>query len=206
MKKLLLFTAVALFAFTTAQSQEFRLGAKAGVNIASIGGDYVGGLDSRVGFHVGGLVEIPLAGKFALQPEILYSAQGAKYGYFGYDEKIQLDYVNVPIMGKYYIIEGLSVELGPQVGVLVNAKFKGEDEDGSYTEDAKDGYKSLDFAVGIGASYRLNNGIFFSLRFNKGIMDISEDEEYYDPYDDYYYSYTYKNQNNVFQISAGYSF
>jgi hypothetical protein len=60
--------------------------------------------------------------------------------------------------------------------------------------------------VGIGASYRLNNGIFFSLRFNKGIMDISEDEEYYDPYDDYYYSYTYKNQNNVFQISAGYSF
>ena len=81
MKKLLLFTAVALFAFTTAQSQEFRLGAKAGVNIASFGGDsYVGRVRkprSRQ-FHVGGLVEIPLAGKFSLQPELLYSSQGVK--------------------------------------------------------------------------------------------------------------------------------
>lgn len=211
MKKLLLFTAVALFAFTTAQSQEFRLGAKAGVNISSIGGDYVGGLDPRIGFHVGGLVEIPLAGKFALQPEVLYSSQGAKYGsYLGvdlgdYEEKIILDYVNIPIMGKYYIIEGLSVELGPQVGILVNAKYKGEDEDGSFDVDAKDGYNSLDVAIGIGASYRLNNGVFFSIRFNKGLMDISDDdEEYYDGDD--FYTVSYKNQNNVFQISAGYSF
>ena len=44
MKKLLLFTAVALFAFTSVQSQEFRLGAKAGLNVASLGGDsYYGG-------------------------------------------------------------------------------------------------------------------------------------------------------------------
>ncbi|MDC7999793.1 porin family protein [Aequorivita todarodis] len=211
MKKLLLLTAVALFAFTTAQSQEFRIGAKAGLNVASIGGDYVGGLDPRVSFHLGGLVEIPLAGKFALQPELLYSSQGAKYGsYLGvdlgdYEEKILLDYINVPIMGKYYIIEGLSVELGPQVGILVNAKYKGEDEDGSFDVDAKEDYNSLDIAIGIGASYRLNNGVFFSLRFNKGLMDISDDDdEYFE--EGNYYRYSYKNQNNVFQVSAGYSF
>ena len=122
-----------------------------------------------------------------------------------YEEKIILDYVNIPIMGKYYIIEGLSVELGPQVGILVNAKYKGEDEDGSFDVDAKDGYNSLDVAIGIGASYRLNNGVFFSIRFNKGLMDISDDdEEYYDGDD--FYTVSYKNQNNVFQISAGYSF
>ena len=44
MKKLLLFTAVALFALTSVQSQEFRLGAKAGLNVATLGGDsYYGG-------------------------------------------------------------------------------------------------------------------------------------------------------------------
>ncbi|MEH6762880.1 MAG: porin family protein [Aequorivita antarctica] len=211
MKKLLLFAAVALFAFTTAHSQEFRLGAKAGVNISSIGGDYVDGLDPLVGFHVGGLVEIPLAGKFALQPEILYSSQGAKYvsylvsDFQEYDSKVILSYINVPIMGKYYIIDGLSVELGPQIGVLVKANQKGDYADGSYDDDVKYFYNSLDIAIGIGASYRLNNGVFFSLRFNKGLMDISDDDiEYFEDGD--LDSYSYKNQNNVFQISAGYSF
>lgn len=215
MKKLLLFTAVALFAFTTAQSQEFRIGFKGGVNIASIGGDYVDGLDPLVGFHLGGLVEIPLAGKFALQPELLYSVQGAKQGsYLGidlgdYNSKVVLSYINVPIMAKYYIIEGLSVELGPQVGILFDANSKGDDEEGSYKEDVKDFYNTLDVAIGIGASYRLNNGIFFSLRYNKGITKINEyfddgfvvDKEPIDGYDT-----SYKQHNNVFQISAGYSF
>lgn len=215
MKKLLLFTAVAFFAFTTAQSQEFRIGFKGGVNIASIGGDYVDGLDPLIGFHLGGLVEIPLAGKFALQPELLYSAQGAKQGsYLGIDlgdnkSKVKLDYINIPIMGKYYIIEGLSVELGPQFGILVNAHNKGDDGDGSYNDDVKDFYNSLDIAIGIGASYRLNNGVFFSLRFNKGVTKINEDFDYFvveegDPLPGY--DYSYKQHNNVFQISAGYSF
>ncbi|AFL82071.1 hypothetical protein Aeqsu_2618 [Aequorivita sublithincola DSM 14238] len=215
MKKFLLFTAVALFAFTTAQSQEFRIGFKGGVNIASIGGDYVDGLDPLVGFHLGGLVEIPLMGKFAIQPELLYSSQGAKYGnYLGidlgdYEEKLLLSYINVPIMAKYYIIEGLSVELGPQIGVLVSSKYKGKDEDGDFEVDNKDAFNSLDVAIGIGASYRLNNGLFFSLRFNKGITKINQDSEFelYDGEDPIPgFDYSYKQHNNVFQVSAGYSF
>jgi len=168
------------------------MGAKAGINLASIGGDYVGGLDPRVSFHVGGLVEIPLMGKFAIQPELLYSSQGAKQGsYLGidlgdYESKVILDYINVPIMGKYYIIEGLSIELGPQIGILINARNKGDDGDGSFDEDIKDGYNKLDVALGIGASYRLNNGVFFSVRFNKGFLDISNDDDEYFDGDDYY--------------------
>lgn len=215
MKKLLLFTAVALLAYITAQSQEFRIGFKGGVNIASIGGDYVDGLDPRIGFHVGGLVEIPLAGKFALQPELLYSSQGAKQGSYlgidfgGYESKVILDYINVPIMGKYYIIEGLSVELGPQIGILVNAHNKGDYDGESYNDDVKNSYNSLDVAIGIGASYRLNNGVFFSLRFNKGVTKINADLDYYvidgeDPTPGF--DLNYKQHNNVFQISAGYSF
>jgi hypothetical protein len=195
MKKLLLFIAVTVLSFTAAQSQEFRLGAKAGLNVASLGGDSygVGSLGSRTSFHVGGLVEIPLMGKFSVQPELLFSSEGSNWTFTGLDDNLKLDYVRVPVLAKFYIIEGLSAEAGPVFGVLVNAK----NDDG---DDIKENFKTFDAAFGIGASYRLDMGVFFSLRYNKGLLNVNED------YEEEGISYSYKNQSNVFQVSAGFSF
>ena len=195
MKKLLLFTAIALFTLTSVQSQEFRLGAKAGLNVASLGGDSygVGSLGSRTSFHLGGLAEIPLMGKFALQPELLFSSEGSNWTFTGLDDNLKLDYIRVPVLAKFYIIEGLRAEAGPVFGVLVNAK----NDDG---DDIKENFKTFDAAVGIGASYRFDMGVFFSLRYNKGLLNVNED------YEEGGVTYSYKNQSNVFQVSAGYSF
>jgi len=195
MKKLLLFNAIALFTLTSVQSQEFRLGAKAGLNVASLGGDSygVGSLGSRTSFHLGGLAEIPLMGKFALQPELLFSSEGSNWTFTGLDDNLKLDYIRVPVLAKFYIIEGLSAEAGPVFGVLVNAK----NDDG---DDIKENFKTFDAAFGIGASYRLDMGVFFSLRYNKGLLNVNED------YEEGGVTYNYKNQSNVFQVSAGYSF
>ena len=195
MKKLLLFIAVVTLTFSTAHSQEIRLGAKLGLNVASLGGDSygLGSLGSRKSFHLGALAEIPLKGKFAVQPEILYSSEGSDYSWALGDSNIKLDYIRVPVLAKYYIIEGLSAELGPSFGVLVSA-------DDARPGDAKDRYKSFDAAIAVGATYRLNMGVFFSLRYNKGLLNVRES------YVDDGYTYTYKNQSNVFQVSAGYSF
>ncbi|SRX73875.1 porin family protein [Aequorivita antarctica] len=206
MKKILLLTAVALFAFTTAQSQEFRIGAKAGLNVASLGGDsYYGGLGSlgsRTSFHIGGLVEIPLMGKFALQPELLYSSEGSDWSFGTLGDNTKLDYIRVPVLAKFYIIEGLSAEAGPVFGVLINAEGNYYNADDDFVRgDAKDIYKSFDAQFGIGASYRLNMGFFFSIRYNKGLLSVNEEYEV----DGYRYN-TGKNQSNVFQLSAGYSF
>ena len=206
MKKLLLFTAVALFALTSVQSQEFRLGAKAGLNVATLGGDsYYGGLGSlgsRTSFHIGGLVEIPLMGKFSLQPELLYSSEGSDWSFGTLGEDTKLDFVRVPVMVKFYVIEGLSAEAGPVFGVLVNAEGTYYDNNGDLVNgDAKDYYRSFDAQFGIGASYRLNMGVFFSLRYNKGLLNVNEEYRVLGT--------TYnsgKNQSNVFQVSAGYSF
>lgn len=206
MKKILLFTVFAVFVFINGYSQELRIGAKAGVNFASIGGDDSEELDGRTSFHIGGLVEIPISEKFAVQPELLYSSQGAKYeesesfegGSYSYEEKYKLDYINIPIMAKYYIIDGLSVELGPQFGILVSAKAEYESSENGESESAEDDVKeffnTLDIGAGIGASYRLPMGVFFSGRYVLGISNINKDSD------------DFKNQNNVIQISAGYSF
>lgn len=189
MKRIILFAAFAVFAFTAAQAQEVQFGVKGGVNIASMGGDSygIGSIGSRTSFHIGGLVEIPLVGDFALQPELLYSSEGSNWawGFAGSDTK--LDYIRVPVLGKYNMpfVEGLSAELGPVFGILVNAK------QGSV--DVKDGYKSFDAQLGIGATYQFDFGLFAGLRYNKGLLNINDSSDW-------------KNQSNVFQISAGYAF
>lgn len=215
MKKLLLFAAVTVIGFSAAQSQEIRLGAKAGVNFASIGGDETSELDGRTSFHIGGLVEIPISEKFAIQPELLYSSLGAKVEgsetymgeTFSFEEKAKLDYITVPVMAKYYVMDGLSLEAGPQIGILVSAKneytYKGGGEDESGEDDMKDSTNSLDFGLGLGAAYRLNNGVFFSARYVLGLSNILD---YKDNEFDYGDLGSFKRHNNVIQLSAGFSF
>jgi len=188
MKKQLLFTIFTCLLFVYGSAQDFKFGAKGGINIASIGGGSsfgvsgIGGLGSKVSFHIGGVAEVPISEKFAVQPELLYSSQGTKWNFTGGDN-LKLDYVNLPILAKYKIIKGLSAEAGPIVGFLLATNANKED------------YNSLDIAFAIGASYKLNDNIFFSLRYNKGITDINKND-----------TVTIRNQNNVFQISAGYLF
>lgn len=190
MKKVLLIAAMAVFSLTSAEAQEFGFGVKAGVNVANLGGDSfgVGSLGSRAGLHIGGLVEIPLMGSFSLQPELLYSMKGSDWTFAGSGSSdLNLDYIDIPVLGKYNLpwVNGLSAEAGPVFGVLMSAK--------SGDEDVKDSFKTLDAAFAIGATYKLDMGVFFSLRYNKGLLDVWDDNDF-------------KNQNNVFQISAGYLF
>ena len=174
MKNLFLIIAIAVLTVSTSLAQgEFRFGIKGGLNLASIGGDaYVtgtSGFDSRTSFHIGGLAEIPISDKISVQPEVLYSAQGSKFN-FGFStgsSDIKLDYLNIPIMGKYHVLAGLSGELGPVIGVLVKA-------DGA-SGDIKDSFKKTDIGVAIGATYRLPFGLFGSLRYNKGVTNINDD-------------------------------
>jgi len=190
MRKVLLLAAFALFAFSSAQAQELRLGVKGGLNVASTGGGThgLGSIGSRVAFHIGGFAEIPLVGDFALQPEILYSSEGSDWGW-GYGGDTKLDYVRVPVLAKYNMpfVQGLSAELGPVFGVLVNAK--------SGSVDTKDQFKSFDAQLGIGATYRFDFGLSAGLRYNKGLLNINDED-----------SRDWKNQSNVFQIFAAYSF
>lgn len=197
MKKTLL-SLVAFAAISTgayAQTPDVHFGFKGGYNLSTFGGD-VDDAKSLSGFHLGGFVEIPVSAKFAIQPEVLYSAQGAKFkeSFMGFtlESKTKLDYINIPILAKYYVTDAFSVEAGPQIGFNVKAE---NDYDGS-TTDIKDGVKSIDFALALGVAYRLNSGLFFSGRYNFGMSNV----------DDASGSDDYKVKNNVLQISVGYRF
>lgn len=215
MKKLLL-AAVAVFGLTVVNAQEVSFGGKAGVNFATVTGDETDGIESRTAFHVGVVAEIMISDKFSFQPELLYSAQGAKDSYsytdtvFGLEEsesaeiKIKYDYLNIPLMAKYYVIDGLSIEAGPQIGFLLSSKSDGsytstlgaDVEYENYEENLKKVTSGIDFGVNFGLGYKMENGLNFGARYNLGLSNVNDFEG----------SDNFKNQNGVFQISVGYFF
>ncbi len=178
-----------------------KFGAKAGLNVANISNakEYGFELGTKLGYHLGIMGELKLTNKFALQPEILFSTQGASKTVEGGTISLNTNYLTIPMMAKYHIaeVEGLSLEAGLQLGILMSAKInvKGKDEEGKFseTEDVKEKVKAIDFGLNIGAGYTLNN-MNIGLRYNLGLINIPKNN-------------TNKSvKNGVFQISVGYFF
>ncbi len=192
MKKSFLIIAIIVFGLTNLNAQEVKFGAKAGLNLASVSGDETDGLDSRTAFHIGAVAEISVSDKFSVQPELLYSAQGAKDSFEGIDVDLKIDYINLPIMAKFYVADGFSLEAGPQVGFLLSAKAEG----GGESIDFKDETKGIDFGANLGVGYKLESGLNFGARYNLGLSNINDGEG----------SDDFKNQNSVIQLSVGYFF
>lgn len=214
MKKILL-SAVFLFS-ALSYAQDVKFGAKVGLNISNLSGD-VEDTKSLIGAHLGGFAEISISEKFAIQPELLFSMQGAKSEYsesdvdYSYSEesKTKLNYLNVPILAKYYVAEKFALLAGPQFGILMSAKeeyefsenFGGVADSGSESIDAKEFYKSLALSFNLGASYSITENFFIDARYNLGLSSIAKD--YTDEFGD---STSLKINNNVFQFSVGYKF
>src|SRR5690606_29703663 len=171
---------------TAVAKQEVKFGPKAGVNFANISGKDAEDNKMLIGFHVGAFAEIKFNDKFAIQPEILYSAQGAKQessqtivGVTTSSETTaKTSYINVPIMAKYYVAPSFAVELGPYVGFLMSADAESKTTVGSATAedetDMKDFTNSIDFGLGAGVSYNLDNGFFIGARYNLGLTKIGK--------------------------------
>ncbi len=212
MKKIILSAAIAIFCLGIGNAQEIKFGAKAGLNLSSVGGDETDDVESRTGFHVGGVAEIMISDKFAFQPELVYSAQGAKSEFsesgngfsFTEESELKLTYLNIPLLAKYYVADGFSIEAGPQIGILLSADaeftetetFGGVTETFSGEDDVKDDISSIDFGVGVGLGYKMESGLNFALRYNLGLSNINDFEG----------SDDFKQQNNVIQVSVGYFF
>ena len=217
MKKVLI--CMLTFISSSIYSQEINFGIKGGLNLSngSFSGadaEYIGTPGSKTNFHIGGFLVYNITNKFSLQPELLYNRLGlvtkrteSEPGYFyNFNNNVSLNYLSVPIICKFNIYNGLSLDGGPQLGILLSGEQKYEYEERFagkryYTEetiDAKKNFKSTDFGLNLGASYKIENNMVFSFRYYFGLSDLWK--EYFD--EDFILGY--KNKN--LQFSVGYIF
>ena len=176
MRKIALLIALTIFGLTQANAQNF--GFKGGYNYSSFNGDVAkdNTLKGLSGFYVGALLELPLGDVLSLQPEVIYSRQGAAWeqknilGEFKKD--LKLDYLNIPVMAKVNL-GPLFLQGGVQFGFLVGKPEM------RYTRGAqrvtekvdKDAYAAFDFGVGAGLGVNLSQHFFVEARYTHSLTN-----------------------------------
>lgn len=187
MKKIILAAVMFIATSATIQAQLVQFGVKAGVNFASQTGDAfpTQNIDKEgiTSYHAGLVAEIKLLEKFSIQPELLYSTQGATYKFADAQEdfKNKLAYLSIPVMAKIYMTKSLSLEVGPQASFLLSQK-----------NDVRfDDAKTFDFALNAGLGLKITKSIFIQGRYSLGLTEASSDADI---------------KNSVVQLSAGFMF
>lgn len=186
MKKIIL--AAILFIATSAavQAQFLQIGVKAGVNFANQTGDAsLNGFDfdkeGITSYHAGLVAELKLLESFSIQPELLYSTQGATYKNAVTEFKNELGYLSIPVMAKFYLGKSFSIEAGPQASFLLSEKND---------FDVKDA-ETFDFALNAGLGFKITKNLFIQGRYSLGLTEASKNADV---------------KNSTVQLSAGFMF
>ena len=208
MKKLFLASMVGLLSATSiyAQSDDatIQFGVKGGVNLSTVRGDDIGDKDQLTSFHLGLFMEIPLSERFSFQPEVLYSGQGynmVKNNAFTGEVDYKVDYIQVPLMAKIYLIKGLYAEAGPQFGFKVKEEidFKSSSDGSDIPINADDSQiKGFDTSLALGTGYKFDNGLLLSARYTHGLTSVFKDDAPLIGNADV--------KNSVWQFGVGFSF
>ena len=163
---------------------QIKLGLKAGVNISNFTGLDSVDNESLVSYHAGGVLRFKL-NHLVIQPEVLFSQQGAKITDNGTEKDYKVGYVNVPIMLQWAFGGAFYAEIGPQAGFRVSDNFPDNVN-----------AKGTDWSGAIGAGFlRGGGGLGFGARYTMGFSQVAEMDTGNDDF-----------KNGVLQISLFYLF
>ena len=162
-------TIIAVMLFNASFAQHGHFGIKGGLNLATLCGES-DVYSNKTGFHLGMLYHIHISQHFAIQPELLYSMQGAKVKNSIFKNNLTLNYVNIPILAQYMFDNGFRLETGPQPGILVSAKqnYNGTDL------NIKDDLNSFDLSWAFGVGFITHKKWGIDARYNLGITKLPE--------------------------------
>jgi hypothetical protein len=198
MKKL--FTSVILlFIFGISQAQvQLWLGPKAGLNVAN-----VSDLDGKsfMGMYGGAAFAVKFNERYALQPELGFSMQGASEIYKT-KEDLKLTYFTVGLMNKLYLVEGFHILAGPEFNFKINDTFSDWASDDIYDDEGyfigESDAQPFDFTIVGGLGYDLPFGLTLEARYKQGLLDVMD----FFNFDDDGKS----RLNQVFQVGISYKF
>jgi len=172
--KNLLFAALLIIASVPLKTQSqthCNFGIKAGGQAAKFGQEGTN-WDTKYRWHAGLLAHLHVSKHFAIQPELIYSAQGAEHITPTTDTQIELNYLNLPVVFQYMTGSGFRFQAGPQLGIRLNAK---RTFNGGMESDIKSSIKTADLGLLAGFSYVTKFGLGFDARYVYGLTDIAKE-------------------------------
>ncbi len=173
---------IAVFISSLSFAQDWELGAKGGINLASadVKNSSVD-VSTTLGFHLGGYANTFLTDQVSIQPEFLFSLQGWESSING---TRTLSYLSIPVALKYYFVDQFNIHAGPQISYLTHAD-----------DDLEESLTNIDLSFLIGGEYKITESWGAGIRYIMGINDILDEPES-----------TVEVYSRVLQISATYRF
>lgn len=181
-----------MLAAAPAQSAGWHTGLRAGINAASIRGDFadIAGPNRKMGLVVGGVVENEFSPGVAVEANLLYVQKGATFeseytDYTGqplgvFESHLNLEYLEVPVLvcislpalgsATPYLIGG------PTVGIALRGRIKNEVPRFNPSEaDVTDDLENVDLGVTGGVGLRFGQGRYryaVETRYGTGFQDL----------------------------------
>jgi len=167
---------LALVFFTQAAMAQFHLGVKGGVNITKVNGEAFRD-EFRYGYHLGGFAELGLGGNLGIQPEVLWSQYQTRVDSSFSDvyqnslkisnyKDVKLNYLTIPLLLNYKLGSLLSLQAGPQFGILL-------DQSKNLVQNGQSAFKNGDFSMVGGAQIHISK-IRLQGRYFVGLNNISD--------------------------------
>ena len=159
-----------------------EFGVKVGLNFSTFNNADVFNPDTRTGINFGLYGRYQWTTRISAKIELLYTNMGARSDQFDVannvsfkDYSINLDYIALPILGEFMIADGLRLELGPYIGVLVTSQQSFKSIQPSNSTDVPDDLNPnsdqanfIDVGIIAGATYHFPSGFGIGSRYQQG--------------------------------------
>lgn len=173
MKKVFAVLTVSFFLFMNGtMAQRLKVGIKAGTDIKKLSGK---SFDEQFsyGYHAGVFAEIKLTEKLGIQPEVYFSqvnidTSSTFSSIYNFKDlsKVQLKYVNIPILLSFKPNKFVALQVGPQYGILI-------DKGNTVLQNGQDAFKKGDFSMLAGLQLHFSKVRLYG-RYMVGLSDIND--------------------------------
>ena len=176
MKTKLFFPLISALLFSQAIMAQFHIGVKGGANIIKVDGRSFKD-EFRYGYHLGGFMELGLGKDWSINPELLFNqfstTVDSNFNHIyqnvfnpAYQSHVKLNYLSIPIILNYKLIGPISLQAGPQFGILI-------DKNKTLLQNGASAFKNGDFSLLAGAQVKLS-GIRVNGRYVIGLSNIND--------------------------------
>jgi hypothetical protein len=171
---LLLFFLSVLF-LSNLNAQTVHLGIKGGANMNKLSGQSFSD-KFTFGYHIGGFLEAGIGNKLFIQPEVFFSqvkqdtSSQFRVIYSSFlgstQSKIELNYINIPVLIGYKVSNVLTIQAGPQYSILMS---KNE----TLLQNGKNAFKTGDFSVLAGLQLQASKFSIYG-RYALGLSNLND--------------------------------
>lgn len=165
--KLLFFIALMTVGYF-AYGQPANFVIKGGLNASTIGEDAID-VEPNIGFHAGIKGVYEFNDQFSLQPEFLFSSQGARSE--NSSIRYRFEYINLPVLVNYTTGK-VFFQLGPQFGYIINGKIIYPEINGK--GDATAQINNFDFSLVLGTGLFLSAEWGIEGRYSFGLSNTAD--------------------------------